>query len=177
MEGSMSPQEDPDTVVEFPKAPKRGPSSFEKIWGKSVASHGFVAVPAILVRAQQRLGLNSTQMNIIVQLLDYWRRADFMPWPSKQLLADRLGVGPKAIQVNMRALERVGLLRRETRKTASGDFDSNIYHLDLLVERLKALEPEFQAAREDREKATRSAREAEIPAGRRAARVRGGRGR
>lgn len=177
----MSTQEDQPTVVPFTKEPKREdgkrrPSSLEHIWGKQVASHGFVAIPAILVRAQQRFGLNSTQFNIIVQLLEYWRRPDQKPFPKKKELGERIGVGQKAIQVNMRALEAHGLLRREVRPKASGDFTSNIYHLDLLVERVQALEPEFEAVRTARKKADQDAKDAETPAGLRAARAKGGRG-
>lgn len=178
----MSSQEDPDKVVQFPKDgkrddPKRSTSSVEKIWGKDITRHGYVGVPSILIRAQRRLGLNSTQLNIIVQLLEYWRDPVRKPFPSKQEIADRVGLGPKAIQVNMRALEQAGLLRREIRKTQSGDYNSNIYHLDGLVERVRALEPEFQAVREAREKAIRDAKAAETPAGLRATRARGGQSR
>lgn len=174
----MSSQEDPDKVVQFPKDgkredAKRNPSPIDRIWGKDVTRHGFVGVPSILIRAQRRLGLNSTQLNIIIQLLEYWRDPARKPFPSKQQLADRLGLGPKAIQVNMRALERAGLLRRETRRTPAGDYNSNIYHLDLLIERVRALEPEFQAVREARQKASQDAKAAETPAGLRAARARG----
>jgi len=178
----MSSQEEQEKVVQFPKdgkrdEPKRTPSSVEKIWGKDITRHGYVGVPSILIRAQRRLGLNSTQLNIIIQLLEYWWDPGRKPYPPKQELADRLGLTPKAVQVNMRALEQAGLLRREVRKTQSGDYNSNIYHLDGLVERVRALEPEFQAVREAREKVSRDAKAAETPAGLRATRARGGQGR
>lgn len=175
----MSLQDEPEKVVQFPRDgkrddAKRSPSSIDRIWGRDITRHGFVGVPSILIRAQRRLGLNSTQLNLIVQLLEYWRDPARKPFPSKQELADRLGLGPKAIQVNMRALEQAGLLRRETRRTPVGDYNSNIYHLDLLIERVRSLEPEFQAVRETREKASRDAKAVEIPAGLRATRALGG---
>lgn len=71
----------------------------------------------------------------------------------------------KTIQNNIRALEKAGLIRREQRRTAAGDWNSNIYHLDGLVQRVQALEPAFAEARRKRKEAKANA---ETPAGRRA---------
>ncbi len=54
--------------------------------------------------------------------------------------------------------------RRELRKTAAGDWNSNIYHLDGLVERIRNLEPDFAEAKEEGREARRRA---ETPVGRR----------
>ena len=153
----------PNTVLTFPTpasagaAPKPA-SSVEKIWGKAVCGHGYAGIPSVLIQGQRRLGINTTQFNIIVQLLDYWREPSRKPFPTKRDLAQRIGVTEKTIQNNIRDLETAGLIRREQRKTAAGDWNSNLYHLDGLVQRVKALEPDFAA-----EKATRTARE--TPAG------------
>ncbi len=48
----------------------RRPSSLEAIWGKQVATHGYTAIPAILIRAQGRLGLSPLKFSIVVQLLE-----------------------------------------------------------------------------------------------------------
>ena len=149
-------------IVAFPKKTGRTPSSTERIWGMAVCSHGYTAVPSILIQAQRRLGINSTQMNIIVQLLDYWRDPARKPFPSKKDLAKRIGVTDKTIQLNVRELEKAQLIRREQRKTAAGDWNSNIYHLDGLVQKVQAMEPEFAAEREKR-KARKAA--LETPAG------------
>ena len=56
------------------------------------------------------------------------------PFPSKRDLADRIGVkSTKTIQNNIRQLEDAGLIRREQRKTASGDWKRNICHFDGLT--------------------------------------------
>jgi DeoR/GlpR family transcriptional regulator of sugar metabolism len=70
------------------------------------------------------------QMNIIVQLLDYWFEPSRRPFPTKQDLAKRIGVTEKTIQNNVRELEKAGLIHRVQRKTAAGDWNSNIYNLD-----------------------------------------------
>ena len=160
----MSESNGSKKVVNFPKPANRKPSSTERIWGKAVIGHGYTGVPSILIQAQNRLGVSALQMNIIVQLLDYWRDPDRRPFPTKKELANRIGVTNKTIQNNVRALEKAGLVQREMRRTASGDWNSNIYHLDGLVERVQKLEPDFAEARAKRREARRHA---ETPAGRR----------
>lgn len=130
-------------------------SSTEKIYGPKVLSHGYTAVPNILVRAQSRLGINTTQFNIIVQLLSYWMRPDNPPFPSKKDLATRMGITPATVRINIKALEEAGLIEREQQITAHGDYGSNIYRLNGLVEKLKLLVPDFDEEREER----RAARE------------------
>ncbi|WP_299211278.1 helix-turn-helix domain-containing protein [uncultured Tateyamaria sp.] len=130
-------------------------SSTEKISGPKVLSHGYTAVPNILMRAQSRLGINTTQFNIIVQLLSYWMRPDNPPFRSKKDLANRMGITPATVRINIKALEDAGLIEREQQITAHGDYGSNIYRLNGLVEKLKSLVPDFDDEREER----RAARE------------------
>ena len=110
-----------DNVEPIRKGESRTVSSTEKIWGKPVLKHGYAGIPSILIRAQARLGLSPTQMNIVVQLLDYWFDPQRPPFPSKKELAKRIGINPKTVQINIRALEDAGYIRREMRKTTSGD--------------------------------------------------------
>lgn len=154
------------TVVPFPAKDKEAtaPKAFEQIWGKAIQRHGYAAIPAIMIRAQHRLGVNPTQFCILVQLIEHWRVKDRAPFPTKQQLADRIGVSQSTIQQNIRQLEQAGLLKREQHKTASGDWGANTYLLDGLVAKLTALEPEFEEARKKR---TAIRRRVETPKGRR----------
>jgi predicted transcriptional regulator len=168
----MGKSEAPQNVVKFPRI-ERGPSSTERIWGRAVLSHGYTSVPSILIQGQQRLGINPLQMNIIIQLLDLWRDPERKPFPSKKQIAARIHVTEKTIQNNIRQLERAGLVLRQQRKTAAGDWNSNVYHLDGLVKRVQRMEPDFAEAREKRRQASRNA---ETPRGRRTVRARTRRG-
>ena len=136
-------------VIEFPKSGKSS-SSTEKIWGKAVYSHGYAGVPSILIQGQRRLGLSSMQMNICIQLLDYWFDPVRKPFPTKRELAQRIGCTEKTIQNNVRALEKAKLVQRLYRKTAAGDWNSNVYDLSGLVARVQALEPEFSEEKKQR---------------------------
>lgn len=55
----------------------------DKKWGKAVMKLGFCIIPSMLLRAQQRLGLNPTQLAVLLQLADYWWSQDRKPYPSK----------------------------------------------------------------------------------------------
>ena len=149
-------------IIKFPKEASKKTSSTEQIWGKPVYSHGYAGIPSILIQAQRRLGINPMQMNIIVQLLDYWFEPSRRPFPTKQDLAKRIGVTEKTIQNNVRELEKAGLIHRVQRKTAAGDWNSNIYNLDGLILRVQAMEPEFAAEKKKRREAKAAL---ETPAG------------
>jgi hypothetical protein len=149
-------------IISFPTTASKKPSSTERIWGKAVYSHGYAGIPSILIQAQRRLGINWMQMNIIVQLLDYWHEPTRRPFPTKRDLAKRIGVTEKTIQNNVRALENAGLILREQRKTAAGDWNSNIYHLDGLVAKVQAMEPDFAAEKKTRKESKAAL---ETPAG------------
>ena len=152
-------------VVAFPtpeQAP--APSSFEKIWGKKVRSHGYAAIPTIMIRSQHRLGVNTTQFCILLQLLEYLRSPERSPFPTKQQLADRIGIKQSSIKPNMKALEKAGLIKRVQHKTSAGDWGANTYHLHGLIERIKALEPEFTEEKKKREAARKRV---ETPKGKR----------
>ncbi len=131
----------------------------EQKWGGKVMGVGFCIVPSLLLRAQARLGLNPTQLAIILQLCDYWWDNDRKPYPSKKALSERLGLGERQIQRYLAELEQAGLIRRVERRAGHGGKLSNRYDLGGLVDRLKELEPEFRqaekAAREERRAVSR----------------------
>ena len=81
-------------VAEFPGSHTKKACSHERIWGKAVIRHSYAGIPSILIRSQRRLGISPIQMNILIQLLDYWRDPTRPPFPSKKAIADRIGVTP-----------------------------------------------------------------------------------
>ena len=138
-------------------------SSTERIFGSKVVSHGYTGVPNILLRAQKRLGISTTQFNIIVQLLGYWIDPARPPFPSKRDLAQRMGITPQTLRINIKALEEAGLVNRVQRITAAGDYGPNTYRLEGLVRKLRDLVPDFDEERRERE-AARDLTEKQTPA-------------
>ena len=128
----------------------------EKKWGKKVIAIGFCVVPSLLLRAQQRLGLNPTQLAVLMQLCEFWWNYDRSPFPGKKALGERLGLGPRQVQRHIAELEQAGLVQRIERRAGHGGKLTNIYDLSGLVERLKKLEPDFRSVEEEA-KASRKA--------------------
>lgn len=128
----------------------------EKKWGKRVMALGFCIVPSLLLRAQQRLGLNPTQLAILLQLCDFWWQKERLPYPSKETLAGRLGLSPRQVQRHVAELEGVGLVRRIERRASHGGKRTNCYDLAGLVRRLKELEPDFREMQEEAKAARRA---------------------
>ena len=122
-------------------------------WGGPVIELGFCVVPSLLFQAQRRLGLTPTQLTILLQLADYWWSAARKPFPKKADLAERLGLNERQVQRHIAALEKAGFVRRIARTAYHRGKISNEYDLSGLVEKLKALEPDFrEAAREAKER-------------------------
>lgn len=127
------------------KTETKSETKSDKKWGKNVTKLGFSIIPSLLFRAQRRLGLNPTQLAILLHLADYWWEADNHPYPSKQSLSDRLGIGSRQIQRYIAEMEEAGLINRIERFGSDNRKLSNHYDLSGLVNRLKELEPEFTA--------------------------------
>ena len=120
-------------------------------WGDSVMASGFVIVPAILLRAQRRLGLSRTQLAVLLHLTDWWMEADKKPWSSKEHLSQPIGISERQLQRQVAQLESAGLVKRVERMSNRGK-RPNGYDLTGLVRRLNELAPEFQEASAARRK-------------------------
>jgi predicted transcriptional regulator len=128
----------------------------EEKWGKPVMDLGFSIVPSLLLRAQARLGLNPTQLAVLLHLADYWWDVERKPYPSKQRLADRLKLGPRQVQRYIAELEAAGLVQRIERRAPHKGKISNEYDLTGLVKKLAELASEFRKV-EDEVKTSRRA--------------------
>lgn len=118
-------------------------------WGAEVLELGFCVLPSLVFRAQRRLGLNPTQLAVLLQLADFWWDAARKPFPKKADLADRLGLSDRQVQRHVADLEEAGFLRRIERTASHRGKISNEYDLSGLVGKLKALEPEFREVAEE----------------------------
>ena len=127
----------------------------EMKWGRDVMKLGFSIIPSLLLRAQRRLGLNPTQLTILLHIADHWWDRDRKPYPSKQTLSERIGLSPRQIQRHIAELETAGLVQRVERRAAHRGKLSNEYDLSGLVEKLKKLEPEFREVQQMKRQLTR----------------------
>ena len=126
-------------------------------WGKTTMEANYTVIPSALIRGQARLGIDATELAVLVHLLDHWWRADEMPWPSKKLLAERLRVSDKTIQRAVVRLEQGGLIQRNARYHKAGGRTSNEYDLSPLVERLKPIAADMVEAAKEAQKLKKQA--------------------
>lgn len=135
-----------DNVIAIPQL-KKG-KEFDRKWGHQVSKLGFCMIPSILLRAQQRLGLNPTQLAILLHLIDFWWTSENKPFPSKETIAERLHISARQVQRHVADMEKAGLLRRVQRYLPNGGKTTNEYDLSGLVEKMKKIAPEIQEAKE-----------------------------
>lgn len=130
------------TVIALPvtKKPKR---RAEDKWSPQVMKLGYTTIPNLLLRAQARLKIKSTHMNVLLHVLEHWWDADELPWPAKATIAGRMRKSPRQIQRYLTELERAGLIKRVARFSGRKAQINNAYSCDGLIAKLKALEPEF----------------------------------
>jgi len=89
------------------------------------------------------LGLNATQLVILLQIADHWWHMENHPFPSKATIGERLDLSARQIQRHLTELEKGGFIKRIERKAKHKGQLSNYYDLSGLVGKLKKLEPEF----------------------------------
>ena len=118
------------------------------IWPGRIKKHGFVMVPNILVSYQRRLGLSPQQMNMILHLLSYYWNKERLPFPSKALISNRMGVSTRTVQRITQELENAGYIEKVFRTKRGRGQSSNAYSLDGLINRIVELENEYSESSE-----------------------------
>ena len=147
------------------KAPKAAPDAQlrmnERKWSKAIMTAGYTVVPYVLLDQQNEFKLTPVELNIIMQLANYWWQAENLPHPSKAALAKRMGVSQKTVQRAIRRLEAAGFINRKYRyhSTTRGQL-TTIYEFAGLIEALKPLAKQELDRREQRrnDEATRGDR-------------------
>jgi hypothetical protein len=144
----MTEENTPSNVVQLHKETDNTArrKALAAIWGNKVADHGYVGVPHVMLAMQSRMGLNPTQTLVLLQLLDYWRRPDSLPFPSIGMLATRIGLKERQLRRVLRELEDGGFVARGRRTLLRGGQTSNYFDLTGLVKKVQALEPDYRKA-------------------------------
>ena len=88
--------------------------SVEARWGSSVTSGatGFTAVPSVLIRYQGELGLSSTELVVLLNVITHWWRADELPFVRPTTIAKRMNVDRRTVERAVLSLQEMGLVRR-----------------------------------------------------------------
>lgn len=126
-------------IVAAPATTKKPDSTktSEEKWGKVTMSQGFTMVPSILLQSQRRLDIKAVELAVLLHILEHWWKADDLPWPKKQTIAERLQVSEKTVQRATAKMEAQGLITRIDRFLANNNGrTSNAYDPAGLVARL-----------------------------------------
>ncbi len=124
-------------------------------WGEA-ASGGFQAIPDVLLKNQERLGLTPTELVVLLNITMHWWYPDQRPFPRSTTIAKRMGLEPRTVQ---RAIARLQDLRLLTKvKEPEGENgEREVCDLSGLVAALSDLakdDPDYAYRRSRREVAS-----------------------
>ena len=80
-------------------------------WGDA-ALVGFSQIPDTLLKAQHAMGISPLELNVLLNLISFWWKAEDQPYPSSASIAKRMGVQPRTVQKSIKALTDKGLIGR-----------------------------------------------------------------
>ena len=124
----------------------------ERKWSKELMEAGWTVFRYVLIERQKARGLTPFDINILLHLAAYWWTPEGKPFPSKNTLAEAMGVTPRAVQRRIAGMEKAGLIKREERRLPGVGSKTNIYHLDGLIENAKPLAQEMVENRKEKTK-------------------------
>jgi hypothetical protein len=113
-----------------------GPGGSEK-WGDA-ARAGFQPVPDTLLVKQRELGLDPTDIVVLLNLTSFWWFRDAPPFPRTNVIANRMGVTVRTVQRSMKKLEDKGYIRRDEFNDGAGKIMPAVY-FEGLIDKLVSL--------------------------------------
>lgn len=127
-------------------------------WGKPLIDAGWVAFPYVILERQHALGLDATDINIILHIAKHWFKAEQLPHPSKGSIAQAMRMTPRAIQKRLASLEAAGFLKRIERRDPKGGKGnlSSEYDLKGLIEKATPFAEEALQQREEKREADKA---------------------
>ena len=103
------------TETEFIGASDRGLSITSSVYAKygEASIAGFQPVPDLLLKYQSELGLSSTDLTVLLNVLMHWWYPEKKPYPRSTTISGRMGVNLRTVQRSLQKIIFLGLLRRE----------------------------------------------------------------
>jgi hypothetical protein len=95
-------------------------------------------VPDTLLIKQHELGLDTTDIVVLLNLTSFWWFRDAPPFPRTNVIASRMGVTTRTVQRSLKKMEAKGYIRRGDFKNTAGNVMPAVY-FEGLIERLGAL--------------------------------------
>jgi len=124
-------------------------SQNEKKWTPTLMKAGWTVLPSVILERQRALGLDAVDINILLHLAKFWWYSENPPHPSKQTIAECIGVHKSTVQRHIARMEYDGLITRKKRFDKKFGQQSNSYHFDGLIKAAKPLAEESIESREE----------------------------
>lgn len=102
---------------------------------------GFQAVPDLVFKYQTELGLNATELVVLLNITMHRWSVDDRPFPSASTIAKRMGVSERTVQRSFRQLERLRLVERQKVPATRNQGKRTEFNLKPLVDRLNEIAP------------------------------------
>jgi predicted transcriptional regulator len=114
-----------------------GSGVIQQKWGDALGA-GFQVVPNVLIQDQNRLGLGTIDIVILLNLMSHWWDREARPFVSPAVIAKRMRVTTRTVERHLKRLENRRIIGREPRgpKTRNGPYIRS-YDLIPLAEFLK----------------------------------------
>jgi Helix-turn-helix domain len=111
----------------------------EQKWTPELMEAGWLTIPNIIVEKQLELGLDSTEINILLHLIRFWWHRDNLPHPSKKTIAQCMDVDMRTVQRHIARMEKRGLIQRVERRDAARGQKTNYYDFTGLINAARPL--------------------------------------
>jgi predicted transcriptional regulator len=114
--------------------------SLQEKWGAGLDG-GFLLIPVLLLKRQQELSLDNTEVIVLMHLLAAWWDKDKRPYPRASTIATRMGLTARTVQRSLQSLEKKEMIVRVKHTSGFGKehHQATSYHMQGTVDRVRKL--------------------------------------
>lgn len=135
----------------------------EKKWTPTLMKAGWTVLPSVILERQNAFALDAIDINILLHLARYWWYSENPPHPSKQSIADCMGIDKSTVRRRIARMEKDGLITRKSRYDTKKAQQTNSYHFDGLIKAAAPYAIEAVEAREQQKTESVKRRTRKVP--------------
>ncbi len=135
----------------LPPPAERVPPEAQRKWGKDMMEARFTIVPNVLLERMYALGLDSTDLVVLLHLIKHWWKKENLPYPGINGIAKMMNVHRRTVQRRLHKLtKQLKLVTAHERRSRYGDNETNLYSFEGLIAEATKLSKEMVQERERR---------------------------
>ena len=105
------------------KASRAHSFSLDSRWSSEVLAHGFTAIPNLLLKHRNALGITTTELYVFLTLESYRWDNKNLPFPSLDSISMRTGLHRQTVYRSIKRLEERNLILKHRRYSQSTEYD------------------------------------------------------